>query len=157
LADFACNEDLAGYRPGKIEVKDSALAEHLSGLLAEAGITVEQRNKLVTFEQMIADMAEYVKGRPLVLNALNAKAVTVELMRAFADAASQFYQAKPRQHLLDEDLIAIESPFVDGHLRYVTVLGAGGRTLGLGFFCGHGHLGRVFTGWKPVLHYILAT
>jgi len=152
LADFACNDELAGYRPGKIEVKDSALAEHLSGLLAEAGITVEQRNRLVTFEQMIADMAESVEGRPLVPNALDIKGVTVELMRAFADAASQCYQAKPRQHLLDEDLIAIESPFVDGHLRYVTVLGAGGRTLGLGFFCGHGHLGRVFTGWKPVLH-----
>ena len=26
LADFACNEELAGYRPGKIEVKDTALA-----------------------------------------------------------------------------------------------------------------------------------
>lgn len=134
LADFACNEELAGYRPGKIEVKDSALAEHLGGLLAEAGITVEHRSKLFTFEQMIADMAEKIDGEPLVPNALDVKGLTVELMWAFADAASQYYQAKPWQHLTDGDLIEVESPFVDASLRYLTVLGAGGTTFGLGFF-----------------------
>lgn len=134
LADFACNEELAGYRPGKIEVKNSALAEHLGGLLAEAGITVEQRKKLFTFDQMIADMAEEVGGHPLVPNALDVKGVTVESMWAFADAASQYYQAKPWQHLGDKDLIEVESPFVDASLRYLTVLGAGGTTFGLGFF-----------------------
>jgi len=134
LADFACNEELAGYRPGKIQVKDSALAEHLGGLLAEAGITVEHRNKLFTFEQMIADMAKKIDGEPLVPNALDVKGVTVELMWAFADAASQYYQAKPWQHLTDGDLIEVESPFVDASLRYLTVLGAGGSTFGLGFF-----------------------
>jgi hypothetical protein len=35
--------------------------------------------------------------------------------------------------LTDGDLIEIESPFVDAALRYVTVLGAGGSTYGLGF------------------------
>jgi len=134
LADFACNEELAGYRPGKIEVKDSALAEHLGGLLAEADIKVEQRKKLFTFDQMIADMAEDIEGRPLVPNALEVKGVTVELMWAFADAAMQYYQARPWQHLIDEDLIEVESPFVDASLRYLTVLGAGGTTFGLGFF-----------------------
>ncbi len=134
LADFACNEELAGYRPGKIEVKDSALAEHLGGLLAEAGIKVEQRKKLFTLDQMIADMAEDVEGHPLVPNALEVKGVTVELMWAFADAAVQYYQAKPWQFLIDEDLIEVESPFVDASLRYLTVLGAGGTTFGLGFF-----------------------
>jgi tetratricopeptide (TPR) repeat protein len=134
LTDFACNKELAGYRPGKIEVRDSALAEHLGKLLAEAGIEVEQRNKLFTFDQMIADMAEYVEGRPLVPDALDVKGVTVELMWAFADAAAQYYRAKPWQHLTSDDLVEIESPFVDACLRYLTVLGAGGNTLGLGFF-----------------------
>ena len=134
LVDFACNEQLAGYRPGKIEVKDSALAEHLGGLLAEAGIEVEQRKKLFTFDQMITDMAEDIEGHPLVPNALETKGVTVELMWAFADAAAQYYRAEPWQHLMDEDLIEVESPFVDASLRYLTVLGAGGRTFGLGFF-----------------------
>ena len=134
LADFACNEDLAGYRPGKIQVKDSSLAEHLGTLLAEVDITVEHRSKLFTFEQMITDMAEKVEGQPLVPDALDMKGITVELMWSFADAASQFYQAKPWQHLVGEDLIEVESPFADASLRYVTVLGAGGATCGLGFF-----------------------
>ncbi|MEK7993972.1 MAG: tetratricopeptide repeat protein [Planctomycetota bacterium] len=134
LTDFACNKELAGYRPGKIEVRDSALAEHLGRLLAEAGIEVEQRNKLVTFDQMIADMAEYVEDRPLVPDALDVKGVTVELMWAFADAAAQYYWAKPWQHLTSDDLIEVESPFVDACLRYLTILGAGGTTFGLGFY-----------------------
>jgi tetratricopeptide (TPR) repeat protein len=134
LVDFACNEELAGYRPGKIEVKDSALAEHLEELLAETGIRVEQRKKLFTFEDMIADMGEKIAGQPIVPNALGVKGVTVELMWAFADAASEFYKAKPWQHLTDRDLIEVESPFADAALRYFTVLGAGGTIFGLGFF-----------------------
>jgi tetratricopeptide (TPR) repeat protein len=134
LADFACDEELAGYRPGRIEVGDSALAEHLRGLLAEAGIQVEQRNKLFTFDQVLAAMAEDVQGHPLVPNALDVRGVTVESMWAFADAASQYYHAKPWRHLIGEDLIEVEHPFVDASLRYVTVLGAGKTTFGLGFF-----------------------
>ena len=134
LADFACNKELAGYRPGKIEVKDSALAEHLGRLLAEVGIEVEQRKKLFTFDQMIANLAECVKGRPPVPDALDVKGVTVELMWAFADAAAQYYRAKPWQHLVNDDLVEVESPFVDASLRYLSVLGAGGMTFGLGFY-----------------------
>ncbi|MFQ6034277.1 MAG: hypothetical protein ACE5NM_00315 [Sedimentisphaerales bacterium] len=134
LANFACNEELAGYRPGKIEIKDSALAEHLSGLFAEVDIVVEQRNKLFMFDKMIAEMAEHIAGKPLVPGALDVKGVTVESMRLFAEAASRFYQSQPWQHLTDEDLIEVESPFVDAGLRYFSVLGAGGTTFGLGFF-----------------------
>jgi tetratricopeptide (TPR) repeat protein len=134
LANFACNNKLAGYRPSKIEVKDPALAGHLSGLLAEADIVVEQRSKLFTFDEMIADMAEHIGGRPLVPSALDVKGVTVESMRCFADAASKFYQSRPWQYLTDEDLIEVKSPFVDASLRYFTVLGAGGATFGMGFF-----------------------
>lgn len=107
LIDFACNKELAGYRPGKIEVKDSALAELLGKLLAEAGIEVEQRNKLFTFDQMIAALAEHVEGRPPMPSALDVKGVTVELMWAFADAAAQFYRARPWDHLTSEDLIEV--------------------------------------------------
>ena len=134
LAEFACNEETAGYRPGKIQVKDSALAELLGRLLAETGIVVEHRKKLFTFEQMIHNLAEIVDDTPRIPNALDVKGVTVELMWAFADAASQFYRAKPWQHLTNEDLIEIESPFVDANLRYLTVLGSGGTTFGLCFF-----------------------
>jgi hypothetical protein len=134
LANFACDEKLAGYRPSRIEVKDPALAEHLSGLLTEVDIKVEQRNKLFTFDEMIADMAEHIGGKPLVPGALDVKGITVDLMRYFADAASKFYQSQPWQYLTDGDLIEVESPFVDSSLRYLTVLGAGGMTFGLAFY-----------------------
>ena len=82
FVDFACNEELAGYRPGKIQVKDPALAEHLSGVLAEAHISVEQRAKLFILDEMIADMAEHVAGQPSVPAALDQKGVSIEAMHA---------------------------------------------------------------------------
>ena len=60
--------------------------------------------------------------------------VTLERMRAFADAAREFYAAAPWQHLSDQDLIQVEAPTVAGGLRYVSVLGAARVTFGLGFF-----------------------
>lgn len=134
FVDFACNEELAGYRPGKIQVKDPALAEHLSGVLAEADISVEQRAKLFVLDEMIADMAEHVAGQPSVPAALDQKGVSMEAMHAFAEAASCFYQARPWLHLTDADLVEIESPRIERSLQYFVVLGAGGQTYGLAFF-----------------------
>lgn len=134
LVDFACDKNLASYMPGKIEVQDAALAEHLSGLLAETGIQVVQRQKLIYLDRVIEDLIQhFCQGIP-VPGALEAKGVTLEMMQAFAEAASQFYQAQPWQHLSDEDLIEIEEPVVDSKLRYVTVMGQGGQTYGLSFF-----------------------
>jgi len=44
--DFACDIELAGYRPGRIEVKDPVLAEELRRLLTEVEVEVHQREKL---------------------------------------------------------------------------------------------------------------
>ncbi len=49
-----------------IEVNDSALAEHLSGMLSEAGIKVVHREKLPAVDRCLADMAEYMTGEPPV-------------------------------------------------------------------------------------------
>ncbi|MBI1901493.1 MAG: hypothetical protein HYS13_10345, partial [Planctomycetia bacterium] len=38
--DFGCRSRYGGYRPGKVEVNDPALAEYLSGPLGAAGIEV---------------------------------------------------------------------------------------------------------------------
>lgn len=134
LVDFACDQKLAGYVPGKVEVQDAALAEHLSGLLAQTGIQVVQRQKLIYLDRVLEDMIQhFCQGTP-VPGALEARGVTLEMMQAFAEAACRFYQAQPWQHLSDEDLIEIEEPFVDDKLRYVTVMGRGGQTYGLSFF-----------------------
>jgi tetratricopeptide (TPR) repeat protein len=134
LTNLACNRKLAGYRPGKLSVKDPALAEHLGGLLSEADIAVEQRDRLFTFDEMLADMADKVAGPDLPPNQMDVKGITVEMMHSFAEAACQFYKAQLWQYLTDEDLIEIESPFADAGLRYTTVLGAGRQVFGLSFY-----------------------
>jgi len=136
LVNFACDRKLAGYRPGKIEVQDSALAEHLSGLLVEADIQVVLRKKLRYLDEALEDLTRHLNNGDYipVPGPLEAKGVTLEMMQAFAQAANQFYQAQLWLQLSDEDLIEIESPIVDTKLRYVTVMGHGGTDLWLELF-----------------------
>ena len=134
LGEFACNARLAGYRPGKIQVRDPDLADYLKNLLAEAEIVVEQYDKLVTLDDVLCRMAEEMSGKPFLPGALDCKGVTVEMMRAFADAAGKFYRARPWQHLTDADVIEVESPAIDGSMKFFSVLGAGEMVFGLGFY-----------------------
>ena len=134
LADFASDQEVAGYRPGKLEVRDSALAEHLDGMLSEVGIEVVHREKLPIFDRMLEDMANSLGEQSEVPGALSVPGVTIEQMNAFAEAAGQFHAAAPWEYLTDEDLIQIGSPCPDASLRCFTVLGAGGQTYGLAFF-----------------------
>lgn len=134
LVELACDRRLAGYRPGKVEVSDNALAEYLRPFLSEAGIEIEVRKKLLILEKTLTEMGEHLAGRPLPAGALEAKGVTREAMRAFADAACQLYRARPWDYLTNEDLIEVESPFVDPAVRYLSVLGNGGMVYGLGFY-----------------------
>ncbi|OHB63245.1 MAG: hypothetical protein A2Y76_09770 [Planctomycetes bacterium RBG_13_60_9] len=143
LADFASNEQLAGYRPTKLQVKDPALAEYLREMLAELEVEVELRDRLVVLEQVLLDMAQKMTKRPLLPGALDVKGVTVDVVRAFADAAAEFHRAKPWRYLSSDDLIEIESPLVEAGMRYATVLGAGGSTFGLGFYQSRNEIGAL--------------
>ncbi|MFA5291899.1 MAG: tetratricopeptide repeat protein [Phycisphaerae bacterium] len=134
LIKFACDKELAGYRPGKIEVKDAALAEYLQEQLADTGITIVCSDCLLGFDKIFADLAKHMHGGVLLPDALSAKRVTMDMMRSFADAAAQFYAAKPWRYLCDADLVMIESPFVDPLLRYASILGNGGMTYGIAFY-----------------------
>lgn len=134
LVQFACEKETAGYRPGTLEVKDADLAAYLQDALAPVGIRVECRDRLVILDDTMADLAKFMAGKDALPDALSAKRVTVEMMRRFAEAAAEFYAAKPWRYLCDSDLVAIESPFVDDRLRYATVLGSGGMTYGIGFY-----------------------
>lgn len=134
LVQFACDKKLGGHRPGTIEVKDPDLAEYLQSQLADTGISIVCRDRLMVFDEALADLTEYIcKGKPLPA-ALSAKRVTVDMMRSFAEAAAAFYTAQPWRHLCDVDLIVIEEPFVDPLLRYASILGNGGMTYGIAFY-----------------------
>jgi len=136
LVQFACDKKFAGYRPGILEVKDPALAEYLQGTLMDAGIAVEYHPKLTIFEEVLASLTKTMDVGELKLlpDALSAKRVTVDMMRSFAEAATEFYNAHPWQHLSTDDLIAIETPFTEPALRYATILGMAGFAAGIGFY-----------------------
>lgn len=134
LVDFACDPALAGYRPAGLDVRDAEVADYLSDQLVDAGIVVEQRKTLYTWDRLLEDFLENISGQLPVSEAFDAKGVTVEAMRGFAQAACEFYRAASWRHLDGEDLIQIESPFVDAALRYVSVLGSAGLNYGLGFY-----------------------
>jgi len=139
LVDFAAGQ-YAGYRPGKLEVNDRALAEHLSGLLADANIRVEHRHRLLMIDRCIEDMTKFMfKGKPVPPGYLQGKGVTPERVQAFAEAARDFYEAAPWQDLSNEDLIEIESPRTDDAFRFALVLGNAGYEFGLGFYRSQDH------------------
>ena len=133
LLEFGLTRELAGCRPSRIEVADEALATYLRGALTDAGVAVSVTKDLAALKDVLANLAEHMSGKPLPPSALDGSGVTVEHVRAFAAAASEFYRAAPWRHLSGEDLVHVESPVAAG-LRHLTVLGGAEQTFGLGFY-----------------------
>ena len=135
LIAFACDDQIGGYCPGRVEVGDPALAEHLGGLLAEVGVEVRVVERLEAVERVLDGMDAFggENARP-VPGPLEGKGVTVERMRPFAEAAAAFYRAALWHHLSDVDLIRVEEPKCPPGMEYAIVLGAGRTAYGLGFY-----------------------
>ena len=121
-------------RPARLEVADRTLGAQLAEALADPELSVSVRADLPDVNRVVREAAQAMSDAPAVPEALDAPGVTVERMRAFAEAAHGFYQAAPWQHLSDEDLIHVETPKVAPSLRHLVVLGAAGYAVGLGFF-----------------------
>lgn len=134
LVDFACDQELAGYRPGKLEVNDAELAEELAAALAGLDIEVVHRESLLAVNRVLLKMTEALIGRAEVPGPFEVAGMTVDRMRSFAEAAKAFFLAAPWRHLEDVDLLRVETKVPDSSLRFATVLGAGGETFGLGLF-----------------------
>jgi tetratricopeptide (TPR) repeat protein len=121
-------------RPAGLEVTDDALGKQLAEALADPELSVRVRADLPAVDKVVREMEQAMRDGPPMPGALDAPGVTVDAMRAFAEAARDLYQAAPWQHLTDEDLIHVEAPAVAAGLRHITVLGSAGVTFGLGFF-----------------------
>ncbi len=134
LIEFGLKQRLTGYRPGTLEVADKELGVRLLDAIGDQDLALTVLPDLPAVRRVLAEMTEHMAGAPLPPNALDAAGVTVDRMRAFAEAARRFYEAASWRHLSDEDLIHVEAPAVERGLSHVTVLGAGGQTFGLGFF-----------------------
>jgi len=134
LVEFGLKQELAGYRPGRLEVKDKDLGARLLEAIGDTDLALTFLPDLPVVRRVLTNMAEHMGGAPLPPNALDAAGVTADRMCAFAEAAKRFYEVAPWRHLSDEDLIRVDAPVVETGLSHVAVLGAAGQTFGLGFF-----------------------
>ena len=125
----------ARCRPSHLEMTDATLGAQLVEALGDPELAVTVRPDLPEVGRVLREAQRSMEeDEPGLPDALDARGVTVERMRTFADAAREFYTAAPWQHLSDQDLIHVETPAVAGGLRFVSLLGAARVTFGLGFF-----------------------
>jgi tetratricopeptide (TPR) repeat protein len=150
LLEFGLDKKLAGCRPARLEVPDEKLGAYLVDALGDDRLTFTVPGDFRPVRQVLVHYSQYVSKAPLPPDALDGPGVTIERMRAFAEAAKRFYLATPWRHLTDEDLIHIQAPLVEGGLRHFTILGAGGQTFGLGFFERAEEFGAIQAGSDPM-------
>jgi len=133
LIAFGLKRGLVECRPAVLEVADEDLGRRVREALGDRELEIASASGLPAVQAVLATMGEY-EGRRMPPGALDGTGVTVDRMRAFAEAARRFWEAAPWRHLSDEDLVQIEAPAAGRGLAHVVVLGAAGQTFGVGFF-----------------------
>jgi tetratricopeptide (TPR) repeat protein len=147
LVEFGLKRNLMGCRPERLEVADRELGARLLDALGDSEISLVVSPDVPEAKRVLAEMGERMGEGPLPPGALEAPGVTVERLRAFAEAAKGFYEAAPWRLLSSEDLIHVEAPRAMAELEYAVVLGGGGEVFGLGFFESEGEY-RAFAAWE---------
>ncbi len=125
----ACEE--ARGRPKQLALKDPELAILLRQPLAQAGVAVVHREQL-EIESVAKHLTRNFDSSPIP-GLLKGQDVDIDKARAYADAAAHFYRSRLWEHLIDDDLIQIESPQAPPGLAFTCVMGAAGRTYGIAF------------------------
>jgi tetratricopeptide (TPR) repeat protein len=121
-------------RPARVEVRDLALRDALAGPLAQLATTVTVVDEMRALREVLGNLEAEASGGERIPGLLDAEGVTVDHVRAFADAAAAFFGARPWMHLANEDLIVIDGPDAPRTMRHVCVLGQGGEQFGIAFF-----------------------
>jgi hypothetical protein len=122
------------FRPTRVEVRDPGLAEMLRPVLEGAGIELALADRLEAVDEVLAEMTRRFAGPAGFTSYFSGPGVTVERVRAFAEAAAAFHQAALWNLLTDEDLVRVDSPVPEEDMRCFTVLGGAGIEHGLGFY-----------------------
>lgn len=123
-----------GGVPRQIQVRNPELARALRLAMEPIGVEVVVRESLPMLDQAVDSMTDspHLGGKPEP-GLLDVPGMTVDHVIAFAEGAREFFIARPWRHLIDDDLIAIETPPGPPGTQFSQVLGAGGQTFGLGF------------------------
>ena len=116
-----------------VQVRDPELATALLNRAELADIDFEVVERLDAVDFMMEQMQDDLFPKR-VESLLDQKGMTIERLRAFADGCVLFYAARPWRHLHDDDLIEIQTPKPPAGMACASILGAGGRMMGIGFF-----------------------
>ena len=117
----------------RVQVRDPELATALRHRVELAQAQFEVVDRLDAVDYLIKELeADLFPSR--AKSPLDAPAMSIDRLRAFADGAAAFYAARPWRNLHDDDLIQIESPKPPAAMKLASVLGAGGQVMGIAFF-----------------------
>ncbi len=124
------NKQLRGT-PLQIQVRDVGLAAALKPRLETKGIDVVVRESLPMLDEAAASLLQRYAGEEneAARGVLDEAGMTLEHLAGFADAAKAFYQARPWRHLIDDDLIEIQSPDGPAGTRFAQILARRGNYL----------------------------
>lgn len=135
LLDFGLKhaKQLEG-RPARLEVADPAVRDQLADALAGMSTDVVVVPDLPLVRAALDHLEEHERGGIRPRGLLEMEGMTIERMRAFADAAARFHRARPWDHLANEDLIVVDAPGGPSGWTGLSVLGQGGEQFGLAFY-----------------------
>lgn len=134
LVEFAQQErKVLGGRASRLFVADAALQETLAQAISDRATSIEMVPRLDAVEDVLWHYTEYA-ARDQPPAALEGSGVTVDVLRAFADAAAAYYRAAPWRNLCDEDVIRVDAPTPPRGYAFAVVLGNAGQTFGLAFY-----------------------
>jgi tetratricopeptide (TPR) repeat protein len=123
-----------GGLPRQIFTRSPSIATQFKGPLQQIGVDVVVRESLPMVDEAMTSLADGpLAGGTREKGLMTLPGMTLDHVIAFAEAAKLFYEAAPWHYLCDDDLIEIESPAGPRGTRFTQVLGAGGKTMGLGF------------------------
>jgi tetratricopeptide (TPR) repeat protein len=121
-------------RPARVEVRDAALRDALADGLANTSTLVAVVGELPAVREVLTELEVETGGGERIPGLLEDPAITLDRLRAFAEAAASFYTARVWDQLANEDLIVSAGMGIPAGMRHVSVLGQGGEQFGIAFF-----------------------
>jgi len=121
-------------RPARIEVRDPGLRDALAASLAALDTSIVVVEDQPAVRDALRRSEEEDQDGELIPGLMEVPEMSVERVRAFAEAAALFYTAQPWDRLANEDLVAVEGEQVPRDMRFVGVLAEASELRGLSFF-----------------------
>jgi tetratricopeptide (TPR) repeat protein len=124
LAAMESLHEVSGTRPALIEVADLELSVELVNLPQTRECDVSCRGDLPLLAEPLRAMYRKLAADEPYDAATEVPGVTIEHLRAFADAAEEFRLDAPWRHLESSDIIEVGAPRPAPNVRFACVMGA---------------------------------